>query len=152
MHDRKISRRTFLRTAGKDALTVALAAPFIGSSLMASSKSVPVPMEPIILDVTKPEYEMLGKAGGALKIPNPHDKKKPIIINRTSDTTVAAFSSKCNHWGCEVPIPIDNVIKCECHGSVFDGSGKVIKGPAHKNLPQFTATLEGSIITIKDPD
>jgi Rieske Fe-S protein len=152
MHDRKISRRTFLRTAGKDALTVALAAPFIGSNLMASSKSVPVPMEPIMLDVTKPEYEILGKAGGALKIPNPHDKKKPIIVSRISDTAVAAFSSKCTHWGCEVPIPNDNVIKCECHGSVFDGSGKVIKGPAHKNLPQFTATLEGSIITIKDPD
>jgi Rieske Fe-S protein len=151
MQNKKISRRVFLRTAGKDALTVALAAPFIGSNLMASSKSVPVPMEPITLDVTKPEYAQLAQTGGALKIPNPHDKKKPIIVSRTSDATVAAFSSKCTHWGCEVPIPADNVIKCECHGSVFDGSGKVIKGPAHKNLFQFSATLDGSIITINDP-
>jgi Rieske Fe-S protein len=152
MQNRIISRRAFLQTAGKDALTVALAAPFIGSNLMASSKSVPVPMESITLDVTKPEYAVLGQTGGALKIPNPQDKKKPIIVSRTSDTTVAAFSSKCTHWGCEVPLPANNTIECHCHGSVFDASGKVIKGPAHKNLYQFSATLAGSIITIKDPE
>ncbi len=152
MQNEKISRRAFLRTAGKDTLTIALAAPFIGSELFASSKAVPVPMEPIMLDVTKPEYAKLAQPGGALKIPNPHDKKKPIIVSRTSETTVSAFSSKCTHWGCQVPLPANGEIKCPCHGSIFDASGKVIKGPAHKNLYSFSATLDGSIITIKDPE
>ena len=42
----------------------------------------------------------------------------------------------CTHLGC---IPIGNAgdthgWTCPCHGSKYDGSGRVIKGPAPKNL------------------
>lgn len=42
----------------------------------------------------------------------------------------------CTHLGC---VPIDagsaDGWACPCHGSKFDGSGRVMKGPAPSNLP-----------------
>lgn len=144
------SRREFIAQVGKSATALALAAPVLGSGVMAMSKSVPVPMEPITLDVAKDEYKALAKTDGALKIPNPRDAKKPIIVVRTSETTVAAFSSKCTHWGCELPLPVNGIITCPCHGAMYNTNGKVTHGPAKKDLQPFSATLEGSIVTIKE--
>ncbi len=150
MEDKRQSRRDFLLNLGTTAIAAAIAAPVIGLEVHASSGKPQLPMSPIMLDISKPENSDLANVGGALKIANPHDKGRPIIVSRISETTVAAFSSKCTHFGCEVPIPKNNAIKCPCHGSQFDGSGKVTHGPAKKDLPAFSAVLDGSIITIKD--
>jgi Rieske Fe-S protein len=150
MENKNFSRREFIATVGKSAAAIAVLAPVVGSNLAAMGKSVPVAMEPIALDLTKQEYNVLAQAGGALKIPNPHDAKKPIIVTRSSETTVAAFSSKCTHWGCEVSLPVNNVITCPCHGATYDVNGKITHGPARKDLKTFSATLNGTIITIKE--
>jgi Rieske Fe-S protein len=150
MENLKVTRRKFMVDAGKTALMAALTSQVMGFEVQASSGKPPVPMQPITLDLGKPEYGALGKAGGAMKIPNPHDAKKPIIVSRISETEVAAYSSKCTHFGCEVPLPENNVITCQCHGSKFDAGGKVIHGPANKPLMAFAASLSGSVITIKD--
>ena len=152
MDQNKLSRREFIRNVGTTALAAAIVSPVIGFQANASSGKPPLPMTPIMLDITKPDNDSLTKVGGAKKIPNPHDKHKPIIVRRTSETTVAAFSSKCTHFGCEVGLPENNVVLCPCHGSKFDAAGKVTHGPAKKDLKTFSAVLEGSIITIKDMD
>jgi Rieske Fe-S protein len=144
------SRREFIAKAGKGVLAGALMVQLMGTQTTASSKSVKIPMEPVRLDLSKPDWEALTKPGGSMKVPNPLDKKKPIIVIRESETAVAAYSSKCTHWGCEVPLPINGVITCPCHNSQFDATGTVLKGPAKKNLYPFSATLDGAIITIKE--
>jgi Rieske Fe-S protein len=150
MDQDKLTRREFIKNVGSTALVATIVSPVLGLNANASSGKPPLPMAPIMLDVTKPENNALAKVGGAIKIPNPHDKHRPIIISRTSETSVAAFSSKCTHFGCEVGLPENNVAACPCHGSKFDGTGKVTHGPAKKDLIAFSAILEGSIITIKD--
>jgi Rieske Fe-S protein len=150
MDQNKLSRREFIKNVGSTALAVAIVSPALGLNAHASSGKPPLPMAPIMLDIAKPDYAALANAGGALKIPNPHNKHRPIIVTRTSETTVAAFSSKCTHFGCEVGLPEDNVITCPCHKSKFDNTGKVTHGPAKKNLVAFSAVLEGSIVTITD--
>jgi|WetSurMetagenome_2_1015567.scaffolds.fasta_scaffold00396_12 Rieske Fe-S protein len=145
-----ISRRDFLKKTGTTALAAAMAGPLVGMEADAASGKPPLPMQPITLDLSDANYTVLAKAGGAVKIPNPHDAKKPIIVSRVSDGEAAAFSSKCTHLGCEVPLPENNVITCPCHGSKFDASGKVTHGPAGKNLMQFSATISGNTLTIKD--
>jgi Rieske Fe-S protein len=137
-----------MTSLGRDALVVALAGPLLGSDAM--GKSAPKPMSPVLLNLGKPEYAPLATAGGSIKIPNPHDSKHSIIVTRTTDTTIAAISSKCTHFGCELPVSKDNVITCPCHGSKYDPTGKVLHGPTHKDLPRFLATIEGTMITIKD--
>lgn len=146
MDSDKVTRREFLVNVGKTAIAAAVVAPVLGFEVEAKK----APMAPIMLDVTKPEYAALAQAGGAVKIPDPKDKKKPIIVSRLSETSVAAFSSKCTHFGCEVPLPANNEILCHCHKSMFDAAGKVTHGPAKKDLAQFAATIDGSVITVKE--
>ena len=46
-------------------------------------------------------------------------------------------SASCTHLGC-VPTKVDTGLNgwvCPCHGSIFDVTGRVIKGPAATNLP-----------------
>lgn len=146
MENNNYSRREFISSAGALAVLV----PVLGSDVMAMSRSVPAGAEPITLDLTGSNFKALTQTGGALKIPNTFDGGKPIIVIRTSETTVAAFSSKCTHWGCELPLPINNVITCPCHGASFTAAGKVTHGPAKKDLKIFPATIEGSVITIRN--
>ena len=142
------SRRKFMVQAGKSAIAAAIMGPMIVTRLTASGKSVPVALEPVSINLTDPAYVELTKVGGAKKLPNPLDPKKPIIVTRVSETECAAFSSKCTHWGCEVPLPENSVITCPCHKSKFDMKGKVVHGPAKKDLTAFPTKLEGTVLTI----
>jgi Rieske Fe-S protein len=148
MNHEKLDRREFISEAGKCVVLAGLLAPIAGSAAAAVKGAKPAPMQPVVLDLDKPEYQLLKLVGGAMKISDPRDKKKPIIVIRTSDARVTAFSSRCTHWGCEVPLPAGGVIACPCHGSRFDAEGKVTHGPAKKDLNAFKATLKGTILTI----
>lgn len=48
-----------------------------------------------------------------------------------------AISLTCTHQGCTVQLADDDKFHCPCHGAVFDREGKVVKGPATRNLPRF---------------
>lgn len=45
-----------------------------------------------------------------------------------------ALGLSCPHLGCTVTVAPDGIV-CPCHGSAFDLSGKVLKGPADRPLP-----------------
>jgi quinol---cytochrome c reductase iron-sulfur subunit, bacillus type len=47
--------------------------------------------------------------------------------------TVAAYSAVCPHLGCGVEAR-GNGFACPCHGSSFDGQGRVVGGPAPRSL------------------
>lgn len=47
---------------------------------------------------------------------------------------VHAISAVCTHLGCIVTQDEGGFV-CPCHGSSFDGSGEVARGPAPKGLP-----------------
>ncbi len=50
-----------------------------------------------------------------------------------------AISRTCTHLGCRVNFLEDKqFIECPCHQSRFTTTGKLISGPAKKNLPTFT--------------
>lgn len=55
-----------------------------------------------------------------------------IVINKNKPTIV--LSAKCTHLGCTINKAENGRLLCPCHGSEFDLEGKVIKGPAYKNL------------------
>lgn len=62
--------------------------------------------------------------------------KDDIIVNR-DDRGTKIFSSRCTHLGCRLNKIENNEIVCSCHGSKFSKDGKVLKGPADKNLQQL---------------
>ncbi len=51
--------------------------------------------------------------------------------------TGEAISLACTHQGCTVQLAEDDKFHCPCHGSVFDRQGKVLKGPATRDLPRL---------------
>ncbi|MEO1748601.1 MAG: ubiquinol-cytochrome c reductase iron-sulfur subunit, partial [Pseudomonadota bacterium] len=53
------------------------------------------------------------------------------------NTTWAIVAANCTHLGC-VPNIVDSAPEgwfCPCHGSVFDMTGRILRGPAASNLP-----------------
>lgn len=52
-----------------------------------------------------------------------------------------AMSVRCTHLGCTVG-KVEWGYQCPCHGSRFDHSGRVLRGPAPRPLPWFKI-LEG---------
>ena len=57
----------------------------------------------------------------------------------------AVMGANCTHLGC-VPTEVDAGLEgwaCPCHGSLFDVTGRVLKGPAPTNLPLPPFTFAG---------
>ena len=48
-----------------------------------------------------------------------------------------AISLTCTHQGCTVKPQANGEFHCPCHGAVYDANGKVIKGPAKRDLAKF---------------
>merc|ERR1711937_380521 len=64
-------------------------------------------------------------------------KGDPTYLVVTSDNTLAEYgiNAVCTHLGCVVPWnAVDKQFQCPCHGSRYDGTGKVVRGPAPLSL------------------
>jgi isorenieratene synthase len=55
------------------------------------------------------------------------------VKNNSND----AISLTCTHQGCTVKKEVNGEFHCPCHGAVFDKDGKVIKGPAQRDLAKY---------------
>jgi Rieske Fe-S protein len=71
------------------------------------------------------------------------------IVRRQGE--LIAFSSVCTHRDCTLDKADDHwSLYCKCHGSRFDAAGKVIKGPAKRDLPRFaTEITPGNLLLVK---
>lgn len=54
-----------------------------------------------------------------------------------ADNSQEAISLTCTHQGCTVKMAEDGKFHCPCHGAVFAADGKVLKGPAQRDLSKF---------------
>ena len=48
-----------------------------------------------------------------------------------------ALPSYCTHRRCKLTAGANRTFSCPCHGSTFNEDGKVLQGPAKKDLPTF---------------
>ncbi len=129
------------------------------SSLLSSCSTESNPTSPqnggnngtseIALDITKQEYNALSKIGGTVALPGNSLDGNGILVIRSSQNSVDAFSRTCTHQGCTVSNFQNGVSTCPCHGSQFNTGGNVVKGPATQPLKKYNATISGNIITIK---
>jgi Rieske Fe-S protein len=141
----KISRREFLKTV---ALSGGVA---IGGNLLAgcgSTSAVGNPSGALTLDLTKPENQALATVDGTLVLDATSLDGQGILLFRSTDTSVLAFSRKCTHLGCTVGGFDSGITTCPCHGSQYDTGGNVVRGPSQSSLRKYTATLSGTTVTI----
>jgi cytochrome b6-f complex iron-sulfur subunit len=69
------------------------------------------------------------------------------LLARTGDATVTALTAICTHEGCTVSNMSGNQFVCPCHGSTFNASGSVAKGPANRALQQFPTQVANGVVT-----
>jgi len=140
------SRRAFLADSMKLAITAGVATLVPAKHVLANDKKE---QDRLTVDLSVEENAPLKTVGKAVYVTDPADKDRPIILYRKDEEHVTAFSSKCTHRGGPVGLPDkDGIAECGWHGARFDTDGKVVKRPAKKDLKQYGATLEGTLVTI----
>lgn len=71
-------------------------------------------------------------------------KGDPTYIIVSEDKAIASYglNAVCTHLGCVVPWNgSENKFICPCHGSQYDNTGKVVRGPAPLSLALAHATV-----------
>lgn len=76
--------------------------------------------------------------------------KEPAIIIHTESGQYKAFLARCTHLGCVVKYEGDEVphLNCNCHGSVFDMTGKNLSGPAPRPLEALRVSVDDKSLVI----
>ena len=131
-----VSRRDFLSTASIGMVVLSALSVFAGLFRMSKPN-------------VRFEEATKFKIGKAENFPVGTVKKlddKGVFIFST-DEGLHAISSVCTHLGCIVAIS-DTGFQCPCHGSKYDENGKVIGGPAPRNLAwlEISRSVDGSLM------
>jgi Rieske Fe-S protein len=95
----------------------------------------------ITINLKDPENSDLSKVYGGIFL----DDEDMLV--RVSQTKYVALSLICKHKGCTVELTGKKFV-CPCHGSEYAIDGKVIEGPAKKNLDTYETTYDPEKETI----
>ena len=75
---------------------------------------------------------------------------RQVVFLIKNGSSVSALSSTCTHLGCRVSWnPDDQVLKCPCHGGVFDRTGAVKAGPPPAPLAKLETRVENSQVLVQ---
>jgi cytochrome b6-f complex iron-sulfur subunit len=69
-----------------------------------------------------------------------------VALMREGDA-VYALSLVCTHLGCTVQVTPTELV-CPCHGSTFDRQGRVLKGPADRQLERYLVEQRGDFFEV----
>jgi cytochrome b6-f complex iron-sulfur subunit len=74
---------------------------------------------------------------------------KPVILIRTPNGELRAFSATCTHLDCTVQYRKDfGVIWCACHNGKYDFNGRNIAGPPPRPLDEFRVVVQGEEVFV----
>jgi cytochrome b6-f complex iron-sulfur subunit len=140
-----LSRRKFFITAGN--ATIGIAA--LGSLGVTLDYLTPK----VLLEL--PRRFVVGVLANMQPDSVTFDAEHRLIVFRDKQGYFYAISAVCTHLGCivewkETGIPAhpEGVIACPCHGSVFNKTGDVIRGPAPRSLDRFKMYLEDDRVIV----
>jgi nitrite reductase/ring-hydroxylating ferredoxin subunit len=132
-------RRHFVRAG-----TAAMAAVMLPGCASLVARRVPLVDGLVRLSIR--QHPELAEPGGSLRL-LPDGWTEPLYVVVLDDGAFAAVGSTCTHRGCTVE-PEGPGFTCPCHGSEYDRRGRVLKGPAARNLQPFPATVQGGELVI----
>lgn len=74
---------------------------------------------------------------------------KPVLMVRTAEGEVHAFSATCTHLDCTVQFRKDmGVIWCACHNGKYDLNGRVVGGPPPRPLDEYRVIVQADEVII----
>ncbi len=136
-----LSRREFLARSAAAAAGAAVVATGCGdgqfgpSAVQASTQKVSVQVASV---------SALASTGTLVQV---GPTQNYVAVKRTGTTTFVALSMICTHEGCPTLIR-SNRFECDCHGAVYDNSGRVLQGPANRNLPTVQTAYDAATDTL----
>lgn len=71
----------------------------------------------------------------------------PICLYKMDVDVYSASLLHCTHRGCELNVG-GGIYSCPCHGSEFSVTGKVLEGPADRDLKTFKTEIDSENIYI----
>ena len=73
-----------------------------------------------------------------------------IFLVKTGENDVTAIDTTCTHLGCRVSWDADaKLIKCPCHGGIYDRMGTVKSGPPPASLARFATRVDGDQVLVR---
>jgi Rieske Fe-S protein len=140
MEKKNINRRDFFITSAKYVASGSIALSLIDVKKLIADQGIDIvsPQREINLS----DYPALGKTGGYAMI------TKNVIVIRTGQNNFIALRTICTHKRCDVEFN-GKEFECPCHGSKYNRSGKVLNGPATKNLTSYKTTFNKENNTLK---
>jgi Rieske Fe-S protein len=74
---------------------------------------------------------------------------KPVILVRTANDELRAFSATCTHLDCTVQYKKElGLIWCACHNGKYDLNGRNVSGPPPRPLDEYRVVKQGDEILI----
>ncbi len=74
--------------------------------------------------------------------------EEAIYLAKLNEEEYSAVLLHCTHKGCEVD-PAGDFLVCPCHGSEYTNTGKVVEGPAERDLQQFRVVADQENVYIQ---
>jgi cytochrome b6-f complex iron-sulfur subunit len=71
-----------------------------------------------------------------------------LLVARTAQDAFAAVTAICTHQGCTITGYNNQIYTCPCHGSQFNTSGRVVRGPATSSLRTFSTQFANNQLVI----
>ena len=155
-----LSRRGFVSTAAWSTLAAALAsacgAGGEGPSGVKGPSASGVTFSNGVVWIPLTSVAALAQPGGFL-ITNGGDnavrdassgRRPDVIVINVGTDQFRAFTSICTHEQCTVGDFTGSRIRCFCHGSEFDASGRVAAGPATRALTEYAVRLDAATRTL----
>ena len=141
----EMSRRNFLSTlpAAVAGITTAGAALQSTGCAIAPTYQVTVGAGRIALSVAE-VHSRMGEQS-ALILRGSELPESIILLKGLSG--FSAVGTTCTHLGCSVR-PGKGQLQCPCHGSSYDLTGDVIRGPAQRPLNRYSVSVSGDELVI----
>ena len=77
-------------------------------------------------------------------------ERRTVFLIKTGESDVSALDSTCTHLGCRVAWDADaKVLRCPCHGGVYDITGAVKAGPPPAPLTRLTTRVEDGQVQVQ---
>jgi len=74
---------------------------------------------------------------------------KPVILIRTAQGELRAFSATCTHLDCTVQYRKDmGMIWCACHNGKYDLTGRNVSGPPPRPLTEYRVVVQGEDVFV----
>jgi len=146
------SRRQFLKTAGSAALLATLGIVIPGCKDDSNNvigpddegDGIEISGNTIRLNLISPDVARLGDSGGWLLIL----AAQTLAVN-IDGAQIRAFTSICPHASCDRNWNyVSQQFVCTCHGSRFSNAGRLLQGPATRDLTEFAVVRDGNTVTI----